>query len=160
MAQDSLSVTSPVRGVAVVDLSIGSQSAVPLHWRAGDWSKPPIDLAVSADGYLESLQIVLQDEDASLPSTVQITESLPWTVKVHTEEWPENRYRDAIMPINIRRTDIGELVISLGDEPLIGESHRVSPRLRVIVMHNELRGLLIGPMSIDEWDTVSTANPV
>ncbi|HEU5375400.1 MAG TPA: hypothetical protein VFV38_08180 [Ktedonobacteraceae bacterium] len=62
-------ITSPAQGVVLIDCRIAREEedeeplTVPLHWRVGDWSKPPIDIALDADtGRFQSLQLVLQDE--------------------------------------------------------------------------------------------------
>ncbi|GLV58223.1 hypothetical protein KDH_50560 [Dictyobacter sp. S3.2.2.5] len=66
-------ITSPAQGVVLINCQVVTDEtkdeeneadlSVPLHWRAGDWSKPPIDIALDADtGQFQSLQLVLQDE--------------------------------------------------------------------------------------------------
>ena len=61
-----LRVESPTRWVCFVEAGLeplDARRALPLHWRAGDWSKPPIDIEVDpTSGLLLNVQLVLQDE--------------------------------------------------------------------------------------------------
>src|SRR5439155_5966841 len=93
-----LSIEVPTKGVAILDVTVGSwRSRVPLHWRAGNWSKPPLDVALSPDGELESIQLVLQDEavnasDECLPALRHQEEAGRPAFDV--DGWPPNRYFD------------------------------------------------------------------
>lgn len=55
----------PTREVVVLDVEVGKVSPAPLHWRAGDWTKLPLDLRLSERGYLEGIQFVFQDESVA-----------------------------------------------------------------------------------------------
>ncbi|MGH2511005.1 MAG: hypothetical protein ACRDHZ_26885 [Ktedonobacteraceae bacterium] len=62
-------ITSPAQGLVLIDCQCARNAEneeplpVPLHWRIGDWSKPPIDIALDEDtGHFQSLLLVLQDE--------------------------------------------------------------------------------------------------
>lgn len=47
-------------------MAVGQDASdAPLHWRAGDWSKPPLDVRLSDVGAVESIQFVFQDESVN-----------------------------------------------------------------------------------------------
>src|SRR5689334_17035156 len=99
-------VTNAAQGIVLIDCGIvrDEESEEPLlvllHWRAGDWKKPPIDIALDEDtGHFQSLQLVLQDETIernTLLSTdlgtlapeegLPVFELLPWSDEDYIDE--------------------------------------------------------------------------
>ncbi len=89
---------SPAQGLVMIDCQFAREEGneeplpVPLHWRVGDWSKPPIDIALEEEtGRFQSLLLVLQDETIArkkltdvdltvLPSEtgIPVFERAPW----------------------------------------------------------------------------------
>src|SRR5713101_5756681 len=63
-ASSTLEVKNLTDGVVSIQWVLERNPASPpLHWRAGRWEKPPVDLRLDArDGRLRALQVVLQDE--------------------------------------------------------------------------------------------------
>lgn len=62
-------ITSPAHGLVLIDCRLARAEddeeppPISLHWRTGDWSKPPLDIALDEDtGRFQSLQLALQDE--------------------------------------------------------------------------------------------------
>ena len=115
----------PTRGVVFLDVAVVQDaSTVPLHWRAGNWTKPPLDLRLNEMGGLESIQFAFQDESvdsgqSSLPDVSEV--GLP-TFDVHG--WPADRYIDVRILVETVRLPSGELYTAIGDaQPQDAQRH-------------------------------------
>lgn len=150
----------PTRGVVILDVAIGREvSAAPLHWRAGDWTKPPLDLRLSGAGVLESIQFVFQDESVhvgpiSLPAESEI--GLPI---FDVGDWSADRYMDARVLVKALRLRSGELYVSIGDaQP--GRFVSVTSALRLgFDPSDRLVAIALGPLTPDEWQVVGDSAP-
>jgi hypothetical protein len=99
-------VTSPAQGLVLLDCKFdmdeeeeGNESvrlSAPLHWRAGTWTKPPIDITLRADdGRFQSLQLVLQDETIPTRAIIvpgQATSSCKGIPIFDRTAWQEEEY--------------------------------------------------------------------
>lgn len=154
-----VTVTTPTTGVAILDVQVGETSSKsPLHWRAGMWTKPPVDIAVDpANGRLQGVQIVLQDEDVpwgggeNLPAD----EGAP---AISTERWSEDRYRDEVMEVHLLRTPDDRLEVRLKGFGEASKTFQIGGKLQLIVGPDDsLVGLRVGPMSSSDWGRLREA---
>lgn len=112
-----VSVYTPTTGVAIVDVKVGAESTpAPLHWPAGDWTKPPLDISLSEIGRVEGVQVVFQDEvidtaDAALSTDVDVGVPL-----FDVDEWPADRYLDARLNVRASRLASGHLLVTIDDD--------------------------------------------
>jgi len=150
----------PTRGVVIVDVGVGSNaSAAPLHWRAGDWTKPPLDLRLSEQGLIESIQFVFQDESVEvqeipLPSASEF--GLP---TFDVSDWPDDRYLDARVVVKTMRLVSGELYAAIGNAE-VDRAVSAAHGLRLeFDSAGQLVGIAVGPLSDDEWQLVDAAAP-
>jgi hypothetical protein len=153
-----ISVDSPTTGVVIVDIKIGSQSTpAPLHWRAGDWTKPPLDISLSPEGLVESIQVVFQDEEVTMVDGDVATEEEPGVPSFRVDEWPADRYLDVRTGVRAVRLASGELLVSIDDEhPArllrigdgVGLGLDASGRVVQVVM---------GPLDAEQWRLIGAA---
>lgn len=104
---------NPATGVALINCTLNvSAQGPPLHWRVGNWKKPPIDIEIDpTDGHLSALQVVLQDEG--------IAEGVLWKTEMKKISgipffdlaiWPpKGRYLDEHSEPVIARSPSGDL---------------------------------------------------
>jgi hypothetical protein len=131
-----------------------------MHWRAGDWTKPPLDISLSPDGRIENVKVVFQDEVVAIaPDERQILNepSAPGFPFFDLHEWPSDRYLDAHASVHYRRLDSGELLVTLQDaHPLrllqLGKGLTLG-----FDSSDELACTLIGPLADDEWRLIEAA---
>jgi hypothetical protein len=151
----------PTRGVVILDVAVGEFGAsAPLHWRAGDWTKPPLDIRLSDEGAVESVQFVFQDEsvevdDVVLPSDVEV--GFP---RFDVDEWPSDRYSDVRVPVTTLRLPSGELYATIGDAR---PSRSVSVTWGVrfdFDSADQLVGIALGPLTADEWQLIGASAPL
>jgi hypothetical protein len=151
----------PARGVVILDVTIAQDvSTAPLHWRAGDWTKPPLDLRLSQMGALESIQFIFQDEavdagQGSLPAESEI--GLP---TFDVREWSGDRYMDVRTAVTTLRLASGELYTAIGEEAP-ERSVSVTWGLRLgFGSSDQLVAIALGPLTADEWKMVgASASP-
>lgn len=150
----------PARRVVILDVEVGQEtSGAPLHWRAGDWTKPPLDLRLSASGSVESIQFVFQDEavepgESVLPSRSEIGSPI-----FDVAKWPEGRYVDARLLVKTFRLPSGELYAAIG-EGRPERSVSVTRGLRFgFDSSDQLVGVALGPLTDDEWRMVEASTP-
>jgi hypothetical protein len=152
-------VESPTRGVAIVDVTIGSQlTPAPLHWRAGDWTKPPLDVALSPDGRIDSIQVVFQDEtvvtSGSEQDEPQGERGVP---RFETSDWPTDRYLDVPVSVNAARLSSGGLMVSI-DHAKPVRSLNLGEALRLALDSSDhLTRIIIGPLNDDQWRLIDAA---
>ncbi len=154
------SVDCPASGVVILDVTVGDGvSAVPVHWRAGDWTKPPLDLRLSRAGVVEQIQFVFQDEsvdagDLLLPAGPEA--GLPI---FDLDGWPEDRYLDARVAVKTQRLPSGELYAAIGDS----RPERVVSVTRGLRFgfdsSDQLAAIALGPLSSSEWQVIEASAP-
>ena len=106
----------PTPGVVLIDVEIaGPKSLAPLHWRAGDWTKPPLDIEVNPVVVpSRAFRLCFQDEQVPEGTPRVGYEGAVGIPLVDVEGWPEDRYRDIRCPVEVTRATTGELVATLG----------------------------------------------
>lgn len=152
---------SPVPGVVLIDVAVGSGGCpVPLHWRVGDWTKPPLDVSLTAEGRIEAFQFVLQDErvEDELAGRTEVTtrRSVAWAgaVTFAIERWPADRYLDERLEVSAERSGSDELVLRIGDRLVELEYCEAGLGLLLGFDHDELVEIVLGPLSVEDWDSV------
>jgi len=151
----------PTRGVVILDVAVGQDASdAPLHWRAGDWSKPPLDVRLSDVGAVESIQFVFQDESVNAGEVVMPAEVEVGLPTFDVGEWPADRYSDARVDVRTLRLPSGELYAAIGD----GQPERsvsVTWGLRFgFDSSDQLVGIALGPLTADEWQLVEASAPL
>src|SRR5699024_6091961 len=103
-------------GVVLIYLETGGQkSLTPLHWRAGDWTKPPLDIEINPlTGQVQGLQLVLQDEHVSQGTSEIARQYAVGIPVVEMAGWPTDRYLDVRCDVRLTREPTDELVVELG----------------------------------------------
>lgn len=152
----------PTRGVVIINVTVGIPSSLaPLRWRAGDWRKPPLDIALSSQGCIESVQLVFQDEaveEADLATPDGVESGCP---RFHLNGWPEGRYLDERVDIRTSRLRSGELHAAVDTDELAMRYVKLSDGLRLgFDSKGQLVNLAIGPLTTDEWRIVDAAAPL
>lgn len=150
----------PTRGVVILDVTIGKDTApAPLHWRAGDWTKPPLDLRLNEVGAVQSIQFVFQDESVNVGESLLPADSEVGLPIFDVREWPPNRYLDASVAVKMLHLPSGELYAAIG----AGSPERaisVTWGLRFGVDSSEqLVTIALGPLTADEWQLIAAAAP-
>src|SRR5438067_13457866 len=127
----------------------------PLHWRAGTWTKPPLDIEIKPDnGRLRALQLVLQDESVPLASNAVLPSIVrPGVPIFDTSVWSgSDRYRDERMSVEAMRAEDDRLEAWLD---AVGEpAHicRVDSQLDLLfTAEGGLTAIRLGPLTPDEW---------
>lgn len=150
----------PAQGVVILDVAVGgAASPAPLHWRAGDWRKPPLDVRLSDHGLLESVQFVFQDESVDIGKVVTPSETMRGLPVFDVMGWPEGRYSDARMEVETVRLTTGELYVATGRgrperSVLVGDGLRL-----VVDSTGRLVGIALGPLAADEWQMLEASAP-
>lgn len=150
----------PARGVVILDITVGgSVSSAPLHWRAGDWTKPPLDIRLSGEGAIESIQFVFQDEVIEENDVIPPTNVETGVPRFDVDAWPSNRYSDARVSVKTMRLPSGELYAKIGDA---NPSRSVSATwgLRFDFDTDQLAGIVLGPLTSDEWQVIEASAPL
>lgn len=144
-------VETPTPGVVVVDVILGAaSSAAPLHWRSGDWTKPPLDLSLASDGRLIGIQFVLQDE--RVPEGREGSWSVSWrgTPVFTVDGWPRDRYRDERISVSATRSLSGQLVLCLGESATELEWCEVGHDLLLGFAGDQLVKIVVGALDLDD----------
>jgi hypothetical protein len=148
-------IESPTPGVVLIDVDIGeSKSLVPLHWRAGDWTKPPLDIEINpADSTIQGVQFVLQDERVPFGAGRPIDGAEPVMAMVDVSAWPASRYRDVRCPVHSMRV-ANEFVIAVG--ATTGASHTgvAGSFLLGWDMSGCLCEIRLGPLRSEDWEDI------
>jgi hypothetical protein len=133
----------------------GPKSPTPLHWRAGDWTKPPLDIELNhVNGAVQGLQLVLQDEHVST-GTLEVTpESAAGIPVAEITDWPGDRYRDVQCDVAVTRGESNELIVRLG-EPAVASRSGLPGRLMFGWDESaNLCELVIGPLEDRDWEDI------
>jgi len=159
LTQDVLAtwaIESPTPGVVLVNVAIdGSRSLTPLHWRGGDWTKPPLDIEVNpTNGAVQGLQVVLQDERVQRGPLESEPERVVGIPVVELADWPEDRYKDVRCEVQVTRGPKNELVIRLGASPVVSRSGAPGRLTFGWDDTANLCELVIGPLEHHEWDDI------
>lgn len=150
----------PTRGVVIVDVAVGEVStSAPLHWRVGDWSKPPMDVRLSDGGEVESIQLIFQDESVDVEDVVPPSEIAAGLPIFDVGGWPPDRYSDVRVPVTTRRLPSGQLYAAIGrSQP--SRSISVTWGLRFdFDPADQLVGIALGPLTSDEWQLIEASAP-
>lgn len=150
----------PTRGVVILDVALGgSPSNTPFHWRAGDWTKPPLDVRLSEEGLVQSIQFVFQDEAVETNEVVLPTDVKTGVPKFDVEAWSSDHYSDARLNVKTVRLPSGELYAKIGDaQPSFSIS--VTWGLRFDFDADQMVGIALGPLSADEWEVIEASAPL
>jgi hypothetical protein len=152
------SIESPTIGVVVIDVRVGSDfTPAPLHWRAGDWTKPPLDLAFSPDGRLETIQIVLQDETLGGAGSRIDVPVVAGHATFDVQRWPADRYLDERIAVVTERLDSDVILVTIGSSKAI-RFNRVAHSLTLGFNRGDrLAQIWIGPLGTNEWALIQSA---
>lgn len=149
-------IESPVPGVVLISLEIaGPKSLTPFHWRAGDWTKPPLDIELNpTNGAIQALQLVLQDEHVSRGSLKAAPESAVGIPVVECTDWPSDRYRDVRCEVRVTRGEANEVIVSLGERTVVSRSGLPGSVTFGWDESSNLCELVIGPLGTQDWDDI------
>src|SRR4051794_27522484 len=94
------------------DAAIGSDAGAPLHWRAGDWQGPPVDVSINPEtGGLRAIQAVLQDRTPERTGTTPPRATRSGLPEFDTTPWAGGeRYRDETHDVAFALTSAGHFV--------------------------------------------------
>ena len=159
LTQDVLvtwAIESPTPGVVLVSVVIeGPRSVTPLHWRGGDWTKPPLDIEVNpTNGAVQALQVVLQDEHVQRGHLDSKAAGVAGIPVVEVTDWSEDRYRDVRCEVQVTRGPTDELVIRLGESPVASRSGASGLLMFGWDASVRLCEIVIGPLGRNEWDDI------
>jgi hypothetical protein len=155
-------IESPTPGVVLVDVGLGGDpDPVPLHWRAGEWSKPPLDLAIDpVSGRLQALQFVLQDERVPVAEVAPLPAGQQGVPVLEVAGWPADRYRDVRCPVAAIPSQAGELVLRLGRGG-VANACRVRGGLAIgYDRDGDLGETRVGPLADDDWESIDSFSVV
>lgn len=153
-------IESPVAGVVLIEVVLESNPA-PLHWRAGLWEKPPLDLSMDSSGRMIGFQFVLQDERVPLAEDAggpRVT-APAWPV-FDVDSWPEDRYMDEHIPVTVGRLAAGTLLLGIGNLEGPDRLLEVGDGLAVGLTDGMLREIRLGPLDADDWESIDAFSPV
>lgn len=166
-------ITSPAQGLVLIDcqLSIKEENeeplAVPLHWRAGDWSKPPIDIALDEDtGRFQSLQFVLQDEvieRGTLPGIDLATLTSETGVPIFERGlWSDDEHYadERLQPISTWERQNDLLMVFTSQPAQVTKACLVDDSLAFLLNEqNEIIGFQLNQITREEKRTIRWASP-
>jgi hypothetical protein len=149
-------IESPTPGVVLIDVAIERPSrSTPLHWRAGTWSKPPLDLSLDDHGRLVGLQFVLQDERVPAGQWTVFPDPEVGLPVFDVRGWPSERYRDETMVVQASRLSSGELALRLGDlQPLARVCAVAAGVLMGFTEAGSLAEIRLGPLDEEDWAAI------
>jgi hypothetical protein len=150
------SIESPTPGVVLINLAIdGMSEPVPLHWRAGTWTKPPLDVELDARGRLVGLQFVLQDERVPVGEGSVLPERDTALPIFDVTAWPHDRYLDEKIPVVANRLRGGELALLIGDRLPLTKAIQIGSSLTLAFANSgRLAEIRLGPLSGDDWEAI------
>lgn len=154
--QSTWSIEAPTVGVVLIDVTIRrAESAAPLHWRAGAWTKPPLDVSLDDEGRLISIQFVLQDERVSPGQWSVLPDPEGAAPVFDVKNWPAERYRDETLAVTASRLSGGELALRIGDEQHLARACRVDAGLLMAFgADGDLAKILLGPLANEDWEGI------
>lgn len=157
----SILIESPVPGVVLIDIVLDSHNA-PLHWRAGSWDKPPLDVSLRPDGWLAGVQFVVQDEEVPMRAGLDPSSGEAgggWPI-FEVALWPDDeRYVDEKLHVSFERV-AASLVLRIGFEPAQRWA-RVGAGMAVgLNAADDVVGMVFGPLHADDWDVIETFSSV
>lgn len=153
-----IDVTSPAHRVAILDAAIGvAQTPTPLHWRTGDWKKPPLDLSLSLDGRPEGLQIVLQDEEVRPADRERPLCEVVGVPLFEVAGWPIGRYLDVHTEVQVVRLSTGELAVTIGGDVPIQMVQLGAGLEFGLDQSGGVTQMVVGPLSVAHWALIEAA---
>lgn len=149
-------VESPTRGVVLINVEVvGINERVPLHWRVGTWTKPPLDIHLDREGRFVGFQFVLQDErvpEGNSPDLPTPTVGLPI---FDIQHWPSGRYLDRESHVAVNRLPGRELLLQLGDDRPTRHVCLLASGLAIgFASDGELNEIRLGPLPGENWDLI------
>jgi hypothetical protein len=151
-----LDIDTPTHGVAIVNARFDRRkSPVPLHWRAGDWTKPPMDIEIDPQtGAVQAAQFVLQDERIPQSDMTEAPTPSGGTPIVETEGWTSDPYLGVHCDLRVWRGSSDELIVTFGDRSAV--SHNGRDRLTFGWDDaSELAEVTFGPLSRQDWARIN-----
>ena len=149
-------------GVVAIDVALDKSALPSLHWRAGNWTKPPLDVAVDPeDGRLRGIQIVLQDEGVPdgkyRVNALEVRRGVP-AFDVGT--WANSdRYVDETIPVVATRAPDDSLEVLIGEYGEPGVTLTVDDQLELLfTSESVLSAIRVGPLSAEEWSLIAAAD--
>jgi len=154
----SWTIECPVPGVVIINVTVGrSLTPVPLHWRAGTWEKPPLDVFLNEEGQLVGMQFVIQDEHLELGFGEMPVKAKTGAPRFDVSFWPTDRYKDETISVSAKRVPGGELVLHIGDKEPIRQSYETSPGFVLSFgRSDQLMRIQIGPLTSDDWADIDS----
>jgi hypothetical protein len=165
-------ITSPAQGVVLIDCLLTTDeekkepSPVPFHWRAGDWSKPPIDITLEADtGRFQSLQLVLQDETITRTTllSAESTEPSKGIPIFARADWSNNeRYIDEHLQPMLSWEGPDNLLVVFTPTPVqVTQTCQVDASLMFLLNEqSEVIGFRLDQVTSEEKRTIRWAAPL
>jgi hypothetical protein len=152
----SLDLTIPSPTVAILDIKVGrNQPPVPFHWRAGDWSRPPLDISLSDAGSVESVQVVCNKGELRRVEFAMPRVSFGTPI-FDVSGWPESRYRDCRLAVAMARTGSEEITVDFGIAGRTARALNVGPGLNLILSEaQDLVGFSVTGIKSKDLDWLS-----
>lgn len=146
-------------GVVLIDVYIdglpSSSTNIPLHWRAGTWTKPPLDLRLSSTGTLLGFDFTLQDERIAVAESTSFPAPRAGSVVFQTEGWPPDRYLDERLTVTSIRAPDGRLFLMTGEPRALLFAYQMHRFLALAFdNHHALASICLGPLSDEEWESI------
>jgi hypothetical protein len=150
------SIESPTPGVVLIDVHVAAiEESVPLHWRTGTWTKPPLDISLDREGRLVGFQFVLQDERLREGTSSDLPSPEVGLPVFNIEDWPPDRYADESSPVDCVRLAGGELQLRLADEFSVRHVCQIGSGLFMAFGDDGgLRAIRLGPLSVEDWEAI------
>jgi hypothetical protein len=164
-------IINPTDSVAIVNVTVGPPdhlSRPNLHWRAGQWQKPPVDIEINpVDGRLQAIQLVLQDElfptwSLSLPEQAQAglpcVDRQPWGPDPHSWDEINQSYIDETLEIPIGWGSGDTLWVSFGPIPARAVAQVVDePLILLVASDRRWVGIGLTALTPDEHARIERA---
>lgn len=149
-------IESPTPGVVLIDVHVvGRTEGVPLHWRIGTWTKPPLDIRLDRDGRLIGFQFVLQDERVPEAPTPDLPIEGIGLPIFDVEDWHSDGYLDQTSDVTAHRLAGLELLLGVQSEQIGRHVYRVAPDLAMAFADDgRLAEIRLGPLSLEDWGSI------
>ena len=167
-------ITSPAQELVLIDCQLARAEddeeppPVLLHWRTGDWSKPPLDIALDEDtGRFQSLQLAIQEEAIErkmLPGVDLATLASETGIPVfESTRWgDDDRYIDENLQPILSWEEPSDLLVVFGPSPVqITRACSVDASLAFLFNEqDEIVGVRLNQITHEEKRTIRLATPL
>jgi hypothetical protein len=152
----SWSIECPVPGVVLINLNLVSAlHPAPLHWRVGNWRKPPLDIEIEpSSGSLQAIQFALQDEQVPLVAVASLPTGKSGLPVFDTADWPTDRYLDVRGQVAAIRTPADELGLVVSSEETTSTS-QIPGLVLGYDRNSSIHEIRIGPLPDEDWDAIA-----